>query len=70
MISNVKNVLVISPPTIGAAIRFITSDPVPSAHSNGVMPMMFTATVIRLAFDVAHGSNGGTRAQLSSGLLF
>ena len=30
----------------------------------------FTATVIRLAFDVAHGSNGGTRAQLSSGLLF
>ena len=30
----------------------------------------FTATVIRLAFDVAHGSNGGTRAQLSSGLAF
>ncbi len=30
----------------------------------------FTATIIRLAFDVAHGSNGGTRAQLSSGLLF
>lgn len=30
----------------------------------------FTATVIRLALDVAHGSNGGTRAQLSSGLLF
>ncbi len=30
----------------------------------------FTATIIRLALDVAHGSNGGTRAQLSSGLLF
>ncbi|MEQ1727569.1 MAG: hypothetical protein ABL982_04235, partial [Vicinamibacterales bacterium] len=30
----------------------------------------FTATIIRLAFDVAHGSTGGARAQLSSGLLF
>ncbi len=30
----------------------------------------FTATIIRLAFDVAHGSTGGTRAQLSSGLSF
>lgn len=29
-----------------------------------------TATVIRFAFDVAHGSNGATRAQVSSGLLF
>lgn len=30
----------------------------------------FTATILRLALDVAHGSNGGTRAQLSSGLAF
>ena len=30
----------------------------------------FTATVIRLALDVAHGSSGSTRVQLSSGLLF
>lgn len=30
----------------------------------------FTATLIRLAFDVAHGSNGSTRAQLTSGLSF
>ncbi len=30
----------------------------------------FTATVIRLALDVAHGSNGATRVQVSSGLLF
>jgi outer membrane protein assembly factor BamA len=29
-----------------------------------------TATVIRLALDVAHGTNGSTRVQLSSGLLF
>lgn len=30
----------------------------------------FTATVIRLAVDVAHGSQGNTRVQLTSGLLF
>jgi len=30
----------------------------------------FTATVIRLALDVAHGSSGSTRVQVSSGLLF
>ena len=30
----------------------------------------FTATVIRLAVDVARGSSGSTRVQLSSGLLF
>jgi len=30
----------------------------------------FTATVLRLALDVAHGSNGSTRVQVSSGLLF
>ena len=30
----------------------------------------FTATVIRLAVDVAHGSEGQTRVQLTSGLLF
>jgi hypothetical protein len=30
----------------------------------------FTATVIRIALDVAHGSSGSTRVQLSSGLLF
>ena len=30
----------------------------------------FTATVIRFALDVAHGSSGATRVQLSSGLLF
>lgn len=30
----------------------------------------FTATVIRLAFDVAHGSQGQTRVQVTSGLLF
>ena len=30
----------------------------------------FTATVIRFALDVAHGSSGSTRVQLSSGLLF
>jgi outer membrane protein assembly factor BamA len=29
-----------------------------------------TATVIRLALDVAHGSGGSTRVQLTSGLLF
>lgn len=30
----------------------------------------FTATVIRLAVDVAHGSGGATRVQVSSGLTF
>jgi len=30
----------------------------------------FTATVIRLAVDVAHGSEGQTRVQVTSGLLF
>jgi hemolysin activation/secretion protein len=30
----------------------------------------FTATVIRLAVDVAHGSSGATRVQVTSGLLF
>jgi outer membrane protein assembly factor BamA len=30
----------------------------------------FTATVIRFALDVAHGSGGSTRVQLTSGLLF
>lgn len=30
----------------------------------------FTATVIRLAVDFAHGSSGSTRVQVSSGLLF
>jgi hypothetical protein len=30
----------------------------------------FTATVIRFAVDVAHGSGGSTRVQVSSGLLF
>ena len=48
MISNVRNALVISPPTIGAAIRFITSAPLPLAHSSGTSPHSIVETVISL----------------------
>ena len=37
---------VIMPPTIGAAMRCITSEPVPSPHMIGSRPAMITATVI------------------------
>jgi len=36
---------VIIPPTMGAAIRRITSDPVPLPHMMGSSPAMITATV-------------------------
>jgi hypothetical protein len=37
---------VIIPPTIGAAIRRMTSDPVPLPHMMGRSPAMITATVM------------------------
>lgn len=37
---------VTTPPTIGAAIRFITSDPVPVLHMMGMRPAMMTEAVI------------------------
>jgi hypothetical protein len=36
------------PPTIGAAIRFMTSDPVPWLHMIGINPAMVEITVIIL----------------------
>ena len=39
---------VIMPPTIGAAMRCMTSEPVPSPHMIGSRPAMITATVIAL----------------------
>src|SRR5690242_8683017 len=48
-ITNIDNIgAVIMPPTIGAAIRRITSDPVPLPHMIGSRPAMITATVIAL----------------------
>src|SRR5438552_2766130 len=49
MISSVRNAEVSSPPTIGAAMRFITSAPVPWLHSSGTSPNSMLATVISLA---------------------
>ena len=46
MISNVKNALVSRPPTMGAAIRFITSAPLPVAQSSRMRPMSMVETVI------------------------
>ncbi len=40
--------VVTSPPTIGAAIRFMTSAPVPVLHSTGMSPMIIVATVINV----------------------
>ena len=34
------------PPTIGAAIRFYTSDPLPVAHTIGMSPMSVVAIVM------------------------
>ena len=44
--TNVSTVLVIIPPTIGAAIRFITSAPVPCDQRMGTRPAMMAVTVI------------------------
>ncbi len=44
--SNVKIVVVIIPPTIGAAIRFITSAPVPWLHIIGSNPRKMAEAVI------------------------
>src|SRR5689334_16613221 len=38
MISSVRNAEVMRPPTIGAAIRFMTSAPVPSLQRSGTRP--------------------------------
>ena len=48
MISSVRNAEVTSPPTIGAAMRFMTSAPEPVAHSSGTRPISIVATVISL----------------------
>ena len=39
---------VIMPPTIGAAIGFITSEPIPDSHKIGARLSITTATVISL----------------------
>src|SRR6266496_1422354 len=44
--TNVRTVAVTMPPTIGAAMRFITSAPVPSLHRIGARPAMIAVTVI------------------------
>ncbi len=48
MIRRVRIVEVMSPPTMGAAIRFITSEPVPWLHMMGMSPAMMATTVIIL----------------------
>ena len=46
MISSVRNAEVKSPPTMGAATRFITSAPAPCDQSRGTRPIIIVATVI------------------------
>jgi len=46
--ANVSTVLEIMPPTIGAAMRLITSKPVPVLHMIGNRPAMMATTVIIL----------------------
>ena len=46
--SNVSTVDEIIPPTIGAAMRRITSEPVPVPHMMGNRPAMMVTTVIIL----------------------
>ena len=46
MISSVRKAEVMSPPTMGAAMRFITSAPELVAHSSGTRPINIVATVI------------------------
>jgi hypothetical protein len=48
IISRVRNALDNNPPTIGAAIRFMTSAPLPVAQSNGTKPINIVDTVINL----------------------
>jgi len=48
MTITVKTVAVTIPPTIGAAIRFITSDPVPCPARMGSNPPMVDMTVIMM----------------------
>jgi hypothetical protein len=43
---NSRIVEVITPPTMGAAIRFITSAPVPELNMIGIKPASMTLTVI------------------------
>ena len=43
-----STVLLIMPPTIGAAIRFITLDPAPLPHRMGSRPAMIAVTVMSL----------------------
>ena len=46
MISRVRNAEVTRPPTIGAAMRFITSAPDPVAQRSGTRPKSIVATVM------------------------
>ena len=46
MSSSVRKALVIKPPTMGAAIRFITSAPDPVAQSSGIRPTSMVPTVM------------------------
>ena len=46
MTSSVSTVLEIIPPTIGAAMRFITLEPVPAVQRIGMRPAMMAVTVI------------------------
>ena len=48
MISSVRKALVSSPPTMGAAMRFMTSAPDPVAQSRGMRPKSMVATVMSL----------------------
>ena len=43
---SVRTVAVIIPPTIGDAMRFITSAPVPVLHRMGIRPAMMAVTVM------------------------
>ena len=45
---SVRMVALIMPPTMGAAIRFMTSDPVPWLHMMGRSPTIVETTVIIL----------------------
>ena len=48
MTTRVRRVELTIPPIIGAAIRFMTSAPVPVVHMIGINPPMIAATVIIL----------------------
>ena len=48
MTTSVNTVLETMPPTMGAAMRLITSEPVPVPHRMGNSPAMMATTVIIL----------------------